>query len=100
MFRGITAVADNGGRFLERLDALNSAAVVFSNDNGCSLGEPGLCARRTAHEESIRIPMRLRHTRGAKAWRIEDCMARNIATAAAFPKLAGAAVTPTLWVET
>jgi arylsulfatase A-like enzyme len=67
MFRGITAVADNGGRFLERLDALNLAAVVFSSDNGCSLGEPGLGARRTAHEESIRIPMRLRHTRGAKA---------------------------------
>lgn len=100
MFRGITAVADNGVRFLERLDALNWAAVVFSSDNGCSLGEPGLDARRTTYEESIRIPMRLRHTRGAKAGEIEDCMARNIATAAAFPKLAGAAVTPTLWVET
>ena len=35
MFRGITAVADNGGRFLERLYALNWAAVVFSSDNGC-----------------------------------------------------------------
>ncbi|NDB06843.1 MAG: arylsulfatase, partial [Acidimicrobiia bacterium] len=66
MFRGINSVDDNVGKLLRLLDELKLAddtVFVFSSDNGYYLGEHNLGDKRTAYEESLRIPMLLRYPR-------------------------------------
>jgi arylsulfatase A-like enzyme len=92
MFRGINSVDDNVGKLLRLLDELKLAddtVFVFSSDNGYYLGEHNLGDKRTAYEESLRIPMLLRYPRAAKAGRTEDRMVLNIDPAATFLDLAG-----------
>ena len=92
MFRGINSVDDNVGKLLRLLDELKLAddtVFVFSSDNGYYLGEHNLGDKRTAYEESLRIPMLLRYPRAAKAGRLEDRMVLNVDPAATFLDLAG-----------
>jgi arylsulfatase A-like enzyme len=92
MFRGINSVDDNVGKLLRLLDELKLAddtVFVFSSDNGYYLGEHNLGDKRTAYDESLRIPMLLRYPRAAKAGRTEDRMVLNIDPAATFLNLAG-----------
>ena len=92
MFRGINSVDDNVGKLLKVLDDLNlteDTVFVFSSDNGYYLGEHNLGDKRTAYEESMRIPMLLRFPRAVKAGRTEDRMVLNIDPAATFLELAG-----------
>lgn len=92
MFRGINSVDDNVGRLLKLLDDLNLAdntVFIFSSDNGYYLGEHNLGDKRTAYEESIRIPLLLRWPRMAKVGRIEDRMVLNVDPAATFLDIAG-----------
>jgi arylsulfatase A-like enzyme len=92
MFRGINSVDDNVGKLLRLLDELKLAddtVFVFSSDNGYYLGEHNLGDKRTAYDESLRIPMLLRYPRAAKAGRTEDRMVLNIDPAATFLDLAG-----------
>lgn len=63
-FRTIAGVDDNVGRILDTLDELGIAddtLVLYLGDNGYYLGEHGLGDKRTAYEESIRIPLLLRY---------------------------------------
>lgn len=65
-FRCIAAVDDSIGRILERLDVTGLATntmVIFCGDNGYYLGEHGRGDKRSAYEESIRIPMLVRYPR-------------------------------------
>ena len=92
MFRGINSVDDNVGKLLKVLDDLKlteDTVFVFSSDNGYYLGEHNLGDKRTAYEESMRIPMLVRYPRAVKAGRIEDRMVLNIDPAATFLDLAG-----------
>ena len=58
--RTISAVDDSLGRILEWLDETgetDNTVVIFTSDNGFYFGEHGLIDKRSAYEESIRVPM-------------------------------------------
>ena len=58
--RTVSAVDDSVGRILEWLDATGEASntvVIYTSDNGFYFGEHGLIDKRSAYEESIRVPM-------------------------------------------
>lgn len=66
ILRCITAADDNLGRILKELDDLKLAddtLIVFTSDNGYYLGEHGLHDKRSAYEESLRIPLLVRYPR-------------------------------------
>ncbi|HEX6732335.1 MAG TPA: sulfatase [Pyrinomonadaceae bacterium] len=54
------AVDEGLGKVVDLLKAkdwLNSTLIIFMGDNGFSFGEHGLIDKRTAYEESMRVPM-------------------------------------------
>jgi|RhiMethySRZTD1v2_1073278.scaffolds.fasta_scaffold01837_18 N-acetylglucosamine-6-sulfatase len=56
----LLAVDDSIGRvmaFLRDRKLLNSTLVIYMGDNGFAFGEHGLIDKRTAYEESMRVPM-------------------------------------------
>ena len=56
----LLAVDDSVGRVLEALRAqgvLDSTLVLYMGDNGFAFGEHGLIDKRTAYEESMRVPL-------------------------------------------
>ena len=58
--RTISAVDDSLGRILEWLDETgetDNTVVIYTSDNGFYFGEHGLIDKRSAYEESIRVPM-------------------------------------------
>lgn len=63
-FQTLAGIDDNIGRALDVLDELKLAEntlVIYMGDNGYYLGEHGLGDKRSAYEESIRIPFLLRY---------------------------------------
>jgi arylsulfatase A-like enzyme len=95
MFRGITAIDDNVGKLLQLLDELkltDDTVVCFSSDNGYYLGEHGLGDKRSAYDESLRIPMLVRYPRLIAEGRTDDHLVLNVDPAATFLDLAGAPV--------
>lgn len=105
-FRCLSAVDDNVGRVLGLLDELHLATktvVVFAGDNGYFLGEHGgLGDKRSAYDESMRIPLLLRYPPLVKHGTKVDEMVLNIDLAPTFLDLAGlqppAAMQGTSWV--
>lgn len=58
----LMGVDDSVGRVLSHLrerNLLDSTLVVYMGDNGFAFGEHGLIDKRTAYEESMRVPMLL-----------------------------------------
>lgn len=56
----LLAVDESAGRLMDHLQRrgmLDSSLVLYMGDNGFAFGEHGLIDKRTAYEESIRIPM-------------------------------------------
>jgi N-acetylglucosamine-6-sulfatase len=56
----LRGVDDSIGRVLDHLRAeglLESTLVIYMGDNGFAFGEHGLIDKRTAYEESMRVPM-------------------------------------------
>ncbi|MBL8176516.1 MAG: sulfatase [Bryobacterales bacterium] len=56
----LLAVDDSIGRVFEELKQrgqLDSTLIVYMGDNGFAFGEHGLIDKRTAYEESMRVPM-------------------------------------------
>ena len=56
----LLGVDDSVGRLLEELERrgqLDSTLVVYMGDNGFAFGEHGLIDKRTAYEESMRVPL-------------------------------------------
>jgi N-acetylglucosamine-6-sulfatase len=93
-FGCLAAVDENVGRLLDTLDELKLAdntVVVFASDNGFYLGEHNLGDKRSAYEESLRIPLLVRYPRlGAAAkGKLIDELALNIDLAPTFLDLAG-----------
>ena len=96
-FGCLTAVDENVGRLLAALDELKLAentVVIFTSDNGFYLGEHGLGDKRTAYDESLRIPLLVRWPklgdRGRS--RLVDQMALNIDLAPTLLDLAGVTI--------
>jgi N-acetylglucosamine-6-sulfatase len=46
---------------LEETGQLDNTLLIYTSDNGFHLGEHGMMDKRTAHEESIRIPLLVRY---------------------------------------
>jgi len=91
-FRCLQGVDDNIGRLLAVLDAqglTDDTLIIFAGDNGYYLGEHGLGDKRTAYEESIRIPLLVRYPRAVRAGLVIDAMALNIDFAATIMELTG-----------
>jgi arylsulfatase A-like enzyme len=83
-FQTLAGIDDNIGRLLDVLDELNLAGntlVIYMGDNGYYLGEHGLGDKRTAYEESIRIPFLLRHPAEVKP-AVRDELVLNLDLAA------------------
>ena len=91
-FRCLTAVDENVGRILNTLDEknlTNDTVVVFVGDNGYYLGEHASHDKRTAYEESIRIPFLIRYPRKVKPGTVVDDITLNIDLAPTLMDLAG-----------
>jgi N-acetylglucosamine-6-sulfatase len=59
----LLAVDDSIGRVMDELrkrDELDSTLIIYMGDNGFAFGEHGLIDKRTAYEESMRVPMIVR----------------------------------------
>jgi arylsulfatase A-like enzyme len=94
-FRCISAADDNLVRLLKALDDLGLAddtVVVFTSDNGYYLGEHGLGDKRSAYDESLRIPFLVRYPKRFPKNATRDEMVLNIDLAPTFLALAGVAV--------
>lgn len=92
MFRGLRAIDENVGRLLDTLDRLGLAdntVVAYSSDNGFYLGEHGLGDKRTAYDESLRIPLLVRYPKLATAGRVVDELVLNVDLAPTWLDLAG-----------
>jgi N-acetylglucosamine-6-sulfatase len=93
----LCGVDDSVGRVMDFLRAQNlfdSTLVVYMGDNGFAFGEHGLIDKRTAYEESMRVPMLLQCPellgRGKK---LNEVVA-NIDLAPTFLEAAGLKATP------
>jgi arylsulfatase A-like enzyme len=98
-FRCISAVDDCLGRLLQTLDELGfttNTMVVYTSDNGFYLGEHGLGDKRSAYDESMRIPLFVRYPPLGKAGRarVLDEMILNLDVAQTFLDFAGVASVP------
>jgi arylsulfatase A-like enzyme len=94
-FRCISAADGNLGRLLKALDELGIAddtVVVFASDNGFYNGEHGLGDKRSAYDESLRIPMLVRCPKLFPNGKVRDEMVLNIDLAPTFLELAGVRV--------
>jgi arylsulfatase A-like enzyme len=94
-FRCLQGVDDNIGRLLEALAATglsDDTLIIFAGDNGYYLGEHGLGDKRSAYEESIRIPLLVRYPRAVRAGLLIDALALNLDFTATIMEYAGAPV--------
>jgi arylsulfatase A-like enzyme len=101
MFRGyfgcLGAMDENVGRLLTVLDELKLAdntVVVLTSDNGLYFGEHGVADKRSAYDESLRIPLIVRWPKLGDTGRCKliDQMVLNIDLAPTFLDLAGVKV--------
>jgi arylsulfatase A-like enzyme len=95
-FRTIMGADENFGRLLQTLDELKlveNTVVVFTSDNGFYLGDHGLGDKRSAYDESLRIPFIVRYPKMiSKGGQTRDEMVLNLDVAPTFLDLAGIAV--------
>jgi arylsulfatase A-like enzyme len=88
-------VDENVGKVLDALDRLklgDNTVVVYGSDNGFYLGEHTLADKRSGYEESVRIPLLVRHPKlGAKGVTRDD-MVLNVDLAPTLLDLAGVTV--------
>lgn len=95
MFRGLRAVDENVGKLLAALDELGLAEntmVIYSSDNGYYLGEHSLGDKRSAYDESLRIPMLLRYPKLGRRGETIDQMVLNVDLAPTILDFAGLTV--------
>jgi arylsulfatase A-like enzyme len=88
-FRCISAADDCVGRLLDALDEFGftrNTMVIYTSDNGFYLGEHGLGDKRSAYDESLRIPFLVRYPAlgDAARGRVVDEMVLNLDLAQTF----------------
>lgn len=95
--RHVSAIDDCVGRVLDtlqRADLDENTYIIVTSDNGYYLGEHGLGDKRSAYEESIRVPLLIR-VPGKKTVRgLRDQMVLNIDHTPTILNLAGAQPLP------
>jgi arylsulfatase A-like enzyme len=93
--RHITAIDECIGRLLDALQRSGHAQktiVIVTSDNGYYLGEHGLSDKRSAYEESIRVPLLIRLPGdGAPRGETSDAIVLNIDHASTILDFAGTA---------
>ena len=98
-FRCISAADDNVGRLLAALDELglsDDTVVIFSSDNGYYHGEHGLGDKRSAYDESLRIPLLVRYPRMIAKNTTRDDLVLNIDLAPTLVDLGGGQIPDTM----
>ncbi len=93
-FRCVSAADDCLGRLLGALDELGFASntvVIYTSDNGYYLGEHGLGDKRSAYDESLRVPFIVRYPALGPAARgqVRDEMVLNLDLAQTLLDFAG-----------
>lgn len=93
-FRCVSGVDDNLGRLLDALDETGFASntvVIYTSDNGYYLGEHGLGDKRSAYDESLRVPFLVRAPMlgDAARGRVVDAMVLNLDLAQSLLDFAG-----------
>ncbi len=96
-FRCVSACDDNLGKLLDALDRFGYAentVVVYCSDNGFYFGEHGLADKRSAYEESLRIPFLVRFPKlgDAAKGKVVDEPILNIDLAPTLLDYAGVAI--------
>ena len=101
-FSVITYADADVGRILSALDSLNltdKTVIVFTSDQGYHLGEHDRMDKRTAYEESMRIPLLIRYPpliAPSNGGGVIAAEVLNIDLAPTFLDLAGVAIPPTM----
>jgi arylsulfatase A-like enzyme len=94
----ILSADDSVGQVYDTLRAmgeLDNTILVFAGDNGFLLGEHASIDKRTAWEESVRIPLLLRYPEAVRAPRVVNEMVLNMDLAPTLVDLCGASGFPT-----
>jgi arylsulfatase A-like enzyme len=94
--RHVTAIDECVGRLLDAIDRTGHAGrtiVIVASDNGYYLGEHGLGDKRSAYDESLRVPLLVRLP-GKAAGGVQDAMVLNIDYAPTILDYAGAKALP------
>lgn len=88
----LLGVDDSVGRvmdWLEQKGLLDSTLVIYMGDNGFAFGEHGLIDKRTAYEESMRVPMLMHCPEVFKAGTTVEQVVANVDIAPTFLEAAG-----------
>jgi N-acetylglucosamine-6-sulfatase len=88
----LLAVDDSVGRVLDYLQSeglLDSTLVLYMGDNGFAFGEHGLIDKRTAYEESMRVPMLMQCPELFPGGRGVDAVVANLDVAPTILSAAG-----------
>ncbi len=97
--RCVASVDDNVGRLLDYLDSSGLAgdtAVVYTSDQGFFLGDHGWYDKRFMYEESLRMPLLVRHPAIVPTGSVANAMVLNLDFAQTFLDLAGVPALPTM----
>jgi len=92
-FAIIKSVDDSLGRIfavLEETGQLNNTLLIFTSDNGFFLGEHGMMDKRTAHEESLRVPLLVRYPPLTRPGTVVEQTVLNIDIAPSILDICGA----------
>ena len=90
--RCIHGADENLGKILDELDNLglsSNTMVIFTSDNGYYLGEHRLGDKRSAYEESMRVPLLVRYPKLAAKGKVVDTAVLNIDVAPTLLDFAG-----------
>lgn len=95
----LRGVDDSVGRVLDLLQAegsLDSTLVIYMGDNGFAFGEHGLIDKRTAYEESMRVPMLMQCPELFGGGRVVEQVAANLDIAPTVLAAAGLKAPPAM----
>lgn len=93
----IASIDDSVGRIYETLKdskQLDNTLILFTTDNGFAIGEHGRVDKRTAYEESLRLPMLVRYPPLAKAGAVVNEMVLTLDLAPSILEICGAKALP------
>ena len=98
-FRCVTAMDDSFGKLMAALEhsgQVDGTVVIFTSDNGMYLGAHATGDKRSAYEESMRVPFMVRDPRlpASTRGRVVDEMVLNLDLAPSVLEMAGVAVPP------
>ncbi len=94
-YRSAQSIDDAVGTILKAIDnagIVDNTIVIYTSDQGYTLGEHGLCEKHFAHEEAMRVPMLIRYPKRINPGTRREEMALNIDIAPTVLDLCGASI--------